>query len=406
MSRDFYLIIVAAGKGNRMESETPKQYMMIDGKPLLRHTMDAFANIKRLRHICLVVNPKDELYYQDALNGYSLNCQEASSAVSICTGGKTRQQSVHSGLRALGRNKALKDSDIVMIHDAARPFVAHYDIDALLRAMADNKGASLACKVTDTCRSVNNLNIAQETVFRDNMWTLQTPQAFHYGLIAKAHEKCNSNKEYTDDTTLASDVGCDVALVLASKYNFKITTQEDILMAERLLSTGSKCVTRCGTGYDVHAFDNNANNVEFIKLCGVDVEYDRKLKGHSDADVGLHALCDAIYGAIGQGDIGLHFPPNNADYKNMDSTVFLEHAMSILRAKNGELINVDITIICERPKISAYRERMVERIAQITNVPVSRINVKATTTEQLGFEGRKEGVAAQAIATVSLPNDK
>ncbi len=406
MSNKFYLIIVAAGKGTRMESEVPKQYMILNGRPLLRHTMDAFANIEGLCHICLVVNPKDEAYYQNALKGYFLNGQDGSDVVSICAGGKTRQQSVHSGLKLLGKNSVIKDGDIVLIHDAARPFVVHEDVNALLNIMAEHKGASLACKITDTCRSVNKLNIAQEPVSRDNLWTLQTPQAFHYGLIVKAHDRSDPNKEYTDDTALASEIGCDVALVPASKYNFKITTKEDIHMAERLLSTGSSRVNRSGMGYDVHAFDDGVSDVDSIRLCGVNIEYDRKLKGHSDADVGLHALCDAIYGAIGEGDIGLHFPPSNADYKNMDSAVFLEHAMSLLRSKNGELVNTDVTIICERPKIDQHREKMVKRVAQIMNVPASSVNIKATTTEQLGFEGRREGIAVQAIATVSLPNDK
>ena len=388
-----------------MGSDIPKQYMMLNGCSILRRTMDTFANVSGLRHICLVVNPQDEVYYLEALEGYSVNGQNVSDAVSICAGGKTRQQSVHRGLKLLGREKAIKDDDIVLIHDAARPFVAHHSIDALLGAMEDHKGASLAHKVTDTCRTVNKLSIAKDEVSRDKLWALQTPQAFHYGLIAKAHAKSDPEKEYTDDTALATEMGCDVALVQSSKYNFKITTGEDIHMAERILSTGLPMLIRSGIGYDVHAF-HDESDVNQIKLCGLDIEHDRKLKGHSDADVGIHALCDAIYGAIGEGDVGLHFPPNNDDYKNMDSAVFLEHAMSLLRAKMGELINADITLICEHPKIGVYRKKMVQRIAQIMNVPATRINVKATTTEKLGFEGREEGIAAQAIATVSLPNEK
>ena len=177
-------------------------------------------------------------------------------------------------------------------------------------------------------------------------------------------------------------------------------------MAERILSTELPTTTRTGMGYDVHAFDDNAYGIKTIRLCGIDIEYDRKLKGHSDADVALHALCDAIYGAISKGDIGLHFPPDNPDYKDMDSALFLEHARSLLRDMGGELINADITIICEHPKISQHREKMVQRIAQIMSVPSSRINVKATTTEQLGFAGRKEGVAAHAVVNVSLPNNE
>jgi len=404
MARDFFLIIVAAGKGTRMDAVIPKQYMLLNDKSLLRHTMDAFSSVKGLRHICLVINQQDEAHYLKALDKYLLNGIDVSEAVSISIGGKTRQQSVNNGLKALGASQGLRDDDIVLIHDAARPFVTCHDIDALLEVMEDHEGASLACEVTDTCRIVNELNIAQDNVSRDNLWSLQTPQAFHYGVIKKAHDNFNDpNKNYTDDTALASEMGCDVALVQASKYNFKITTQEDLHMAECLLSTNLSTSTHVGMGYDVHAFDDNAHNVESIRLCGVDIDYDCKLKGHSDADVGIHALCDAIYGAIGQGDIGLHFPPSNVDYKDMDSAVFLEHAMSLLRAKSGKLVNADVTIICERPKIGTHRVEMVKRVAQIMNVQETRINIKATTTEKLGFAGRKEGIAAQAIATVSLP---
>ncbi|MCK5384690.1 MAG: 2-C-methyl-D-erythritol 4-phosphate cytidylyltransferase [Alphaproteobacteria bacterium] len=405
MARDFFLIIVAAGKGTRTGTKVPKQYVMLNNKMLLRHTLDAFADVEGLRHIYLVVNPKDEDNYLKALDGYLLNGLDTNESVTICAGGKTRQQSVHRGLKALGSSKTLKGDDIVLIHDAARPFIVHQDIGALLDIMKVHKGASLAYNITDTCRSVNKLNIAQEEVSRKNLWALQTPQAFHYGVIIKAHDNYDPKKYYTDDTALASEIGCDVALVPASKYNFKITTQEDLHMAERILSTGVQTTIRIGTGYDVHAFDDDAYGIKSIRLCGIDIDYDRKLKGHSDADVAIHALCDAIYGAIAQGDIGTHFPPDNPDYKDMDSAVFLEHAMSLLRSQNGKLVNADVTIICERPKISLSREKMVERVAQIMNVPTSRINIKATTTEQLGFAGRKEGIAAHAVVSVSLPND-
>ena len=195
-------------------------------------------------------------------------------------------------------------------------------------------------------------------------------------------------------------MGIDVKLVKGSRQNFKITTKEDLHMAEQLLST--KLVTRTGQGFDVHAFDDSTDNVQNIKLCGVEIEYNRKLKGHSDADVGLHALTDAILGAIAEGDIGLHFPPSNNDFKNMDSALFLEHAIKLLLDKGGELINADITLICEEPKIGKYREKIIKQVANILEVHDNCVNIKATTTEKLGFTGRKEGIAAQAIVSVTM----
>ena len=406
MNREFYLIVVAAGKGERMGAALPKQYLKIDNKPLLRHTLEAFASQNELRHICLVINPEDESLCQDALDGYTLNGLDASRSVSICSGGAIRQQSVYNGLKLLGSSLGLREEDVVLIHDAARPFVTPQDIEALISALQVHTGASLAYNITDTCRTVNKYNIAQEAVSRDNLWSLQTPQAFCYGAIKKAHETCDPEKKYTDDTALVSDAGYDIALVPASRYNFKITTKEDLHMAEKLLSTGSPTRVCTGMGYDVHAFDDNARRVKTIRMCGIDMEFDRKLIGHSDADVGLHALCDAIYGAIGEGDIGLHFPPGNPEYKNADSAVFLEHALSLLRSKGGILNNVDITLICEKPKVGTYRPQITARLAQLTGIPEARINIKATTTEQLGFEGRKEGIAAQAVICVTLPSEE
>ncbi len=406
MAMDFYLIIVAAGRGNRMNNDIPKQYMKLGNKPILRHTLEAFSSISGLNHICLVVNPQDEVHYKKALNNFSIDKKGAPVPISICVGGKTRQQSVHNGLMSLEEIFPIKGETIVLIHDAARPFVAHNDIEALLNVMEKHEGASLAYNITDTCRSVNELNIAQENVNREKLWAIQTPQAFCFATIRKAHAQCDPNKNYTDDTELVSEIGCDVVLVPASKYNFKITTQEDMHMAEQLLSTSSSTVIRCGMGYDVHAFDDDVHPTDYVRLCGVDIKYDRRLKGHSDADVGLHALCDAIYGAVGEGDIGLHFPPDNNTFKDVDSSVFLKHAMSLLRAKNGKLINADITLICEQPKIFSHREAMIACVARIMQVSKRSVNIKATTTEQLGFAGRREGIAAQAVVSVSLPEEK
>lgn len=399
MDKEFHLIIVAAGKGTRIDADIPKQYLEIAGKSLLTHTLDAFSTINGLKSLCLVVNPNDKVHYERIMMDWSKDIP-----IQIAFGGRTRQQSVHNGLDTL----SLRDKDIVLIHDSARPFIDKRDINALLNALEHNEGASLAYKITDTCRRVSELDMAQEAVSRENLLGLQTPQAFHFGAIKKAHNLCDLNKEYTDDTALFSDMmNCDVKLVEASRHNFKITTKEDIAMAEKILSSNVLRETHIGMGYDVHAFDDDVSNADVttVRLCGIDVPHDRKLKGHSDADVGLHALCDAIYGALGAGDIGQHFPPSNMAYKDMDSAKFLEHAVTLMKDRNARLINADITLICEKPKITPYKEQIQLRIAEIMGTLSARINVKATTTEGLGFAGRKEGIAANAIVSIEISHD-
>ena len=377
-AQKFRVIIVAAGHGKRMSSDVPKQYMRIAGKTILQHTIDVFQSHSAMAEICVVIHPD----YKDMVGG-----------VPYCLGGDTRKESVYSGL------KALKGDGIVLVHDAARPFVTHTDIDKLLKAMKTNICATLAMPVADSLRRDNG-----DIIDRDGLWAIQTPQAFEYAVLRQAHDKANPNVSYTDDTAMVAELGHRVAFIGCGRHNFKITYPEDLTLAKKLLSTYQFTETRIGQGYDVHAFDDDAQqSVEHITLCGVDIPYTRQLKGHSDADVGLHALTDAIYGAIGAGDIGMHFPPSDNAFKNMDSAVFLEHALEMLRDKGGEIINADVTLICERPKVGPFREAIIERIADIMSADVSRVNIKATTSEQLGFTGREEGIAAQAVVSVRMP---
>ncbi len=387
----FSVIIVAAGTGTRLGGDVPKQYRLIHRRTILRHTMDAFLSIEGLQGICIVIDPTHKHLFH--------NVTEGLKNIVSCEGGEERKDSVHNGLKALSH---LKEEDIILIHDAARPFVKPSEIHSLLQAMKTNKAASLAHRVTNTLRYGNKENIAAESVSRENLWAMQTPQAFHYGLLKSAHEQYYE-QHYTDDTNLVSRTGKSIKLIECSKENFKITTAGDLELAKKILSQNAQQEIRTGQGFDVHAFEKEENGEKCIRLCGIDITHDRALTGHSDADVGLHALTDAILGAIGEGDIGLHFPPANMDFKGMDSAIFLEHAMTLLNNKNGTLINADITLICENPKIGAYREQIITRIAEILRVSERRINIKATTTERLGFTGRSEGIAAQAIATVSLP---
>ncbi len=390
----FSVIIVAAGSGSRFGGDIPKQYVELNGKTILRRTLDIFLDMEGLASICVVIDPAHEGMFKKtvgipptppfsgALGGLSY--------VNIVYGGDARKNSVYNGLKSFPN---LSGEDIILIHDAARPFVKQSEIYGLLEAMQSNKAASLVTPIVDTLRYSDK----STEILRDNLYAMQTPQAFRYGLLKRAHEEYSDNS-YTDDSALMQEMGVDVKFVIASKENFKITLKEDLELAQKMLST--ELQTRSGQGFDVHRFSDV--NTQNIRLCGVDIPHDKALQGHSDADVALHALTDAILGAIGQGDIGLHFPPSNDDFKNMDSAVFVRHAMKLLRDKGGELVNADITLICEAPKISAHRDKIIERLAEIMEVCKTRINIKATTTEKLGFTGRGEGIAAQAIVSVSI----
>ena len=390
----FSVIIVAAGSGTRLSADIPKQYIEICGRTILRHTLDVFVEMDALQEICVVINPEHEALFQNATEGLN--------NIKSCYGGNERKDSVYNGIKTLSH---LKDQDIVLIHDAARPFAQEAEISTLLTALKNHKAASLAHPVADSLSYCDQEDLTTDRISRENLWSVQTPQAFHYGVLKQAHEQCDENKSYTDDTSLVSAMDIAVKFVKGSKSNFKITLAEDLALAEHILSTKLSTDIRTGLGYDVHAFDDDVTEeITHTRLCGVDIAHNRKLKGHSDADVGLHALTDAILGAIGEGDIGLHFPPSNMDFKNMDSAVFLEHAMKLLRDKGGALINADITLICERPKIGEYREQIIDRVAETLDVSPKRVNIKATTSEKLGFTGREEGIAAQAAVSVSLPS--
>ena len=389
----FSVIIVAAGSGTRLGADTPKQYREIFGRTILRHTLDVFMTMDTLQQICVVINPEHKALFDAATSGMD--------NIKFCHGGEDRKDSVYNGIKFLSY---LKSEDLILIHDAARPFVQEAEIHALLNTMKNHKAASLAYPVVDSLSYCDKDNIPTNRIPRENLWNIQTPQAFHYGTLKQAHEQCDESKNYTDDTSLVSALNIPVKFIKSSKNNFKITLAEDLTLAEHILSTKLSTDIRTGLGYDVHAFDDEAKDITHTRLCGVDIPHNLKLKGHSDADVGLHALTDAILGAIGEGDIGLHFPPSNMDFKNMDSAVFLEHAMKLLRDKGGALNNADITLICERPKIGAYRKQIVVRLAEILDVSPKRINVKATTSEKLGFTGREEGIAAQAAVSISLPS--
>ena len=371
-------LIVAAGKGARAGTDLPKQYERLAGKPMLRRTVEAFRGYA----VQVVIRPGQEELAAEALAGLALPAP--------VQGGATRQESVKLGLEALAENAP----DFVLIHDAARPLISRKvteDVVKALEAGADGALPMLAASDTLRRRSADG---RWTLVPRDNLYRAQTPQGFVYDKILKAHRD-HAREDVTDDVALAELAGMKVEMVEGEEKNIKVTRKEDFALAESFLGSGD---VRSASGYDVHRFAEG----DHIWLCGVKVAHSHALEGHSDADVGLHAITDALLGSIGEGDIGQHFPPTDARWKGAPSWKFLDHAASLVAARGGVINHVDVTIICERPKVGPHRDAMKAKIAEILKIDPGRVSVKATTTEGLGFTGRREGLAAQAIATVRL----
>lgn len=385
-------LIVAAGRGHRVGAPLPKQYLGLSGLPLLRHTVERFVHHPGIGLVQVVIAEADLPLYDAAIAGLDLSAP--------VTGGATRQRSVLNGLEAL----AGQGIDLVAIHDAARPLVDADTISRTIEAASRDgvDGAIAAVPVADTLKRADGETMVVATLARQSLWRAQTPQVFRYERILAAHRAVatlgdDETTALTDDAAVAEKAGQRVALVESSERNFKITTNADLARAERELA--SPMETRTGTGFDVHAFGPG----DLVMLCGVAIPHTHALAGHSDADVALHALTDAVLGAIAAGDIGAHFPPSDPQWRGTSSDRFLRHAASLVSARGGRIINLDVTIICERPRVGPHRERMRARVAEILGIAVDRVAVKATTTERLGFTGRGEGIAAQAIATVAVP---
>lgn len=383
-------LIVAAGRGTRAGGDIPKQFQILAGKPLLCHSIEACLAHPAIARVAAVIHPDDEGLYRAA----TANLEKAGKLAPPCFGGATRQDSVRLGLEVLSGMSPAH----VLIHDAARPFLRHDRIDALLASLTEAPGAILAVPVVDTLkRDVDG--IAGSGVGRQGLWRAQTPQAFRFQDILAAHRQA-TGLALTDDAAVAEQAGLQVRLVMGEEENFKVTEPEDFARAERQLLL-QRADIRTGQGFDVHAFSDEPGRK--LVIGGIQIAHDRGLAGHSDADVALHALTDAILGAIGDGDIGQHFPPSDLQWKNKDSAAFLAHAAGLVHARNGTIGHCDVTIICEAPKIGPHRESMRSRIAAILAITPDRVSVKATTTEGLGFTGRREGIAAMATATIRLP---
>jgi 2-C-methyl-D-erythritol 4-phosphate cytidylyltransferase/2-C-methyl-D-erythritol 2,4-cyclodiphosphate synthase len=384
-SFDVAAVIVAGGRGARARTGQPKQYAQLGGVPLLRRTIDAFRNHAAITRVLVVIGREDRDLYETAVAGLD-------GLLPPATGGETRQASVRAGLEALAETPP----DAVLVHDGARPFVRAATIDAIVEQLHSACGAIAALPVADTLKRESSAGGIAETVPRQGLWRAQTPQGFRFDTILAAHRKAG-DQEATDDAALLERDGVHVVLVPDHPTNIKLTYREDFDLAEQLLAGARE--TRTGSGYDVHAFEPG----DAVTLCGVDIAHEAGLKGHSDADVGLHALADAIYGALGEGDIGVHFPPSDPQWKGAPSRTFVEHAAARVKERRGRIVNVDVTLICEAPKIAPHREAMTAAMAEMLGLRPAAVSIKATTTEGLGFTGRREGIAAQAIVSIELP---
>jgi 2-C-methyl-D-erythritol 4-phosphate cytidylyltransferase / 2-C-methyl-D-erythritol 2,4-cyclodiphosphate synthase len=358
---------------------------------VVARSLATFAAHPAIDAILPVIHHDDRDLFSQACDGMTAKC------LPPVPGGATRQASVLAGLEMLAAHKPER----VLIHDAARPLVTSDIIDGALAALDIHPACLVALPVSDTLKEERD-GLAHRTIDRRGLWRAQTPQGFHFDAILAAHRVARDESEasFTDDASIAEWRGMSVALVAGSERNIKLTTPEDFDLAERLLQeAGAPMETRHGTGFDVHAFKPG----DHVVLCGVRVPHDAALNGHSDADVGLHALTDAVLGAIGAGDIGDHFPPSDTRWRGAESGQFIRHAAGLVAAKGGRILHLDVTLICERPKIGPHKEAMRARIAGLLGLDTSRVSVKATTTEGLGFTGRGEGIAALASATVELP---
>lgn len=387
-------LITACGRGNRFNrgEGIPKQYLPLAGMPMLRHSILAFLNHPQITDVMCVIHPDDTALYEKATLGLDL--------LNPVFGGDTRQSSIRIGLENLIDYKP----DKILIHDGVRPFVSKRIINGILEKLESHPAVIPAIAVEDTIKKIGDGKI-EWTLERENLWRAQTPQGFIYQDILNSHIAFK-DLNFTDDSALNEYAGIPVAIVPGSQNNFKITTEEDYDRAKHmtsLLLDDYQKETRCGIGFDVHQFreiKSSENNL--IRICGTEIEFDKKILAHSDGDVGIHAIIDAILGALGKGDIGEYFPPNDDKWKNIDSREMLKIINLLIKELDAQIINLDITIICEKPKVLTYKKLMSENLAKILGISPSRINIKATTTEKLGFLGREEGIACQAIASVTI----
>ena len=381
-------VVVAAGRGLRVGGDRPKQYRQILGEPVIRPSLAALCAHGDISLVQPVVHPDDAALYQAAVAGLDL--------LPPVPGGATRQASVRAGLEAL----AARRPELVLVHDAARPFASAALITRAIAAARASGAAVPVLPVADTVKTVDAAGTVTGTIDRAQLRVVQTPQAFGFAALLAAHRRAQAagRDDFTDDAALAEWAGLKVSTFEGEARNVKLTTTDDFARAEAAKLAGLSDV-RTGFGFDVHQFGAG----DHVMLGGVRVAHDRGLSGHSDADIVLHALVDAILGALADGDIGVHFPPSDPQWRGASSDRFLAFAIDRLRGRGGRIAHLDVTVVCEAPRIGPHRDAIRARIAEIAGVPIERVGVKATTSEKMGFTGRGEGMAAFANATVRLP---
>ena len=388
MSLEMAAVVLAAGRGLRVGGDMPKQYRQVAGEPVIRASLVAFLRHQDVARVQPVIQCEDLPLFQAATAGLNL--------LPAVQGGATRQASVRAGLEALSDTKP----DIVLVHDAARPFLSSALISRAIAAATKTGAAIPALPVTDTIKRVEADGRVAETLDRTALRSVQTPQAFRFSVLLEAHRRAAAagRDDFTDDAALAEWAGLPVTVFAGEAGNMKLTSAEDFAQAETAQLTSLTDV-RTGNGFDVHAFTEG----DHVWLGGIRIPHSRGLLGHSDADAPLHAVVDAILGALADGDIGQHFPPSDPQWRGAPSDVFLKFAAERVRARGGRIAHLDLTIVCEEPRIGPHRDAIRARVAEIAGVSAERVGVKATTSERLGFTGRSEGIVAMATATIRLP---
>jgi len=383
-----FVIICAAGTGERFSNNIiPKQFLHLNNKSILEHSIDKFLSSDIIDHIIIASNPDHNTYLNPIRKRYIDN-----NKIEIISGGKTRIESVFNSLRHIEKSKP----DLVFVHDAARPNFNIKLIKELVKAINGFDCAVPVSRINDTIKKINHSTI--NTIDRSDLFTTQTPQIFKFQMLIEAHKKLQLTEiieNVTDDAQIMELFKKKINTYINTSDNFKITTEDDYNLLSKILSY-DMAKNRVGIGFDVHKFDTG----ESIRIFGINIPYNKSLKGHSDADVGLHSITDAIYGSLGFEDIGYYFNPNDKKWKNTDSKVFLDHALEKLKKANARIINLDIIVICEEPKINPYRIEIKDKLADLMDINSSQISIKGTTTEELGFTGRKEGIAVQTIVNI------
>lgn len=382
-------IIPAGGAGRRLKSHVAKQYLLLDSVPVLVHTLKAFQASELIDEIILALPTEDIIHVrQDLVEKYDLT-----KVKNVVAGGQERQDSVNNCLISIQEK-----FDIVVVHDAVRPFVTTELIRKVIETSIISGSAVAGVKVKDTIKEIQNGNIIWSTLPRENIWLAQTPQAFQFNVLKEAYRMAYEEKFYgTDDASLVERIGKEVIMVESSYDNIKITTHDDMLMADALMKKSNKTLSRTGFGYDSHRLVSERKLI----LGGVEIPFDKGLKGHSDADVLVHAICDALLGAAGEGDIGRHFPDTNSEYKDISSLILLERVKTLIASKGFSIINIDATVVMEAPKLAPHADKMIANIAGVLKISKDHVNIKAKTNEGMGFTGRSEGVAVFAVAALS-----